>query len=80
MKRILIALAILAVGCNKPDDITPTDCTYSEGDIVYMVLDSTTCIVKYAIDYVDPCDYYIKYKDDSGRYVEVRVDEFEITQ
>ena len=64
MKRILIALTILAVGCTKSEDITPTDCTYSEGDIVYMVLDSTTCIVKYAIDYVNPCDYYIKYKDD----------------
>jgi hypothetical protein len=75
-----IALSVFVVGCNKPETITPTECKYNDGDIVYMTLDSTKCIVKYAIDYYDPCDYYIKYKDDSGRYQEVRVDEFEITQ
>jgi hypothetical protein len=79
MKRILIALVILAVGCKKSDDMVPAECTYTEGDIVYLKLDSTKCIIKYVYDYTEPCSYYIKYVDDSGRYQGTSVEEFEIT-
>ena len=81
MKQLLIALtAITLFSCKKPEPTPPADCMYNAGDIVYLKLDSTKCIVKYVIDYYETCEYYVRYKDTLGQYVEVRVDEFEITQ
>jgi hypothetical protein len=85
MKKLLyiLTLSVILFSCGSPKKkVTLPPLKYKVGDVVYLKLDSTKCIVSFVHDewLREIREYELKYKTGKGEYKEIDVLEGEIFQ